>query len=134
MPKKKNKNIMICVTQQKSCERLIERGALIREGSDVLHVVHVVKESWKYFSEMEESDALDYLYEVSKARQAQLSVIHSDDIEASLSDFAKAHQVTVVIMGESKEDSRQQDMILRLKKKISIDVTFDIVPEMENDD
>lgn len=125
---------MVCVTQQKSCERLIERGAQIREGTDELHVVHVVKDSWKYFSEMEESDALDYLYEVSKNFQANLSVINSDDIEKSLSEFARSRNVRVIVMGESKENSKQQDMIFRLRKTINMDVAFDIVTELENED
>lgn len=29
--KRTKKNIMVCVTQQKSCERLISRGAEIRD-------------------------------------------------------------------------------------------------------
>jgi len=47
---RKKKRIMVCVTQQKSCERLIKRGAELSDAKHGdLYVVHVVKENWKYF-------------------------------------------------------------------------------------
>lgn len=126
----KNKNkIMICITQQKSCERLIDRGVDLNNGESELFVVHVVKDDWKYFSEMEESDALEYLFDVTKHKHASLTVLKSSDIEGTLSDFAKKNNVDLIIMGESKEDTEQQNMIKRLKGKIKTNVRFDIVPD-----
>lgn len=130
----KNKNrIMICVTQQRSCERLIQRGAQLRINNDELFVIHVVKDDWKYFSQMKESDALEYLFDVSKQVQANLTVLKSPDIEQTLSEFAKKNKVNIIIMGESKEKEVQQNMIKRLKGKIETDVSFDIVPDEDED-
>ncbi len=68
-----DKKVMVCVTQQKSCEKLIQRGYEIIKGkNDELFVVHVVKNDWRYFSQMEESDALEYLFDVSKKFNADL--------------------------------------------------------------
>lgn len=62
-----NKKIMVCVTQQIQCRRLIQRAhALKRNEDDEIYVIHVVKENWRYFSEMKESDALDYLLKKQK--------------------------------------------------------------------
>jgi|LGVF01.1.fsa_nt_gb K+-sensing histidine kinase KdpD len=128
--KNKNKNnIMICVTQQKSCERLISWGAQLRTGDDEVFVVHVVKDNWKYFGEMKESDAMEYLFEVSKNNHASITVLKSTDIELTLSEFAKKNYVNIIVMGESKETTVQQNMIKRLKGKIKTDVSFDIVSE-----
>lgn len=124
---------MICVTQQKSCERLIAKGARLRMKGDELYVIHVVKEDWRYFSEMKESDALDYLFEVSKQYSANLTVLKSPEIETTLSDFADKHDVNIIVMGESKERLAQQNMIRRLQGKIDAPVSFEIVPETEED-
>lgn len=128
--KSKNKtknNIMICVTQQKSCERLINKGAQLRMGDDELFVVHVVKDNWKYFGELKESDAMEYLFEISKNHHASLAVLKSTDIELALSEFAEKNKVNIIVMGESKESTAQQNMIKRLKGKIKNDVSFDII-------
>jgi K+-sensing histidine kinase KdpD len=105
------------------------RGQQLKMPDDELHVIHVVKEDWRYFSEMKESDALEYLFDVSKNHGANLTVLKANDIEMTLSDFARKHNVDIIVMGESKEQQAQQNMIKRLKGKIENDVSFDIVPE-----
>lgn len=38
-------NVLVCVTQQKTCERLIKRGALLKNKyKSELYVIHVAKE------------------------------------------------------------------------------------------
>lgn len=126
---KHRKRVLICVTQQKSCERLIEFGRnLVNSDKDELHVIHVVKENWKYFGQLEEKDALDYLFEVSKEHNAMLSVLKAKDIEKALSDFAEKHKITDIVMGESLERSEQQNMINRLQDQTQIKVRFLVVP------
>jgi len=125
----KHKKIMVCVTQQKSCERLIEYGvSLVRNEADELHVIHVVKENWKYFGQLEEKDALDYLFEVSKSKNAVLNVLRAKDIEKTLSEFAEKNKITDIVMGESLEPTEQQNMINRLQMNTKIPVKFLIVP------
>ena len=122
---KHTKKIMVCVTQQKSCERLIDYGVkLVTNDADELHVIHVVKENWKYFGQLEEKDALDYLFEASKSKNAMLTVVKAKDIEKALSDFATKHKITDIIMGESFDGSEQQNMIHRLQEKTKIQVRF----------
>lgn len=122
------KRIMVCVTQQKSCERLILHADNIKKHeSDEIHVVHVVKENWKYFGMLKESDALDYLFESSKSYGASLSVIKATDIEETLKSYAEKNKIDIIIMGESLESTAQQNMIKRLQKKTTKEVEFDIV-------
>ncbi len=126
---KHNKKIMVCVTQQKSCERLIDYGVkLITSDADELHVIHVVKENWKYFGQLEEKDALDYLFEVSKLNHAMLTVTKAKDIERALSQFAEKNKITDIIMGESLERNEQQNMINRLQDQTTKSVKFFVVP------
>jgi K+-sensing histidine kinase KdpD len=119
---------MVCVTQQKSCERLIKRGAELCKPQDELLVVHVVKENWRYFGKLKEADALEYLFDISKAYDATLSVIKEMDIEGALTKFAYEEQVDIIVMGESLETTKQQNMINRLENKLNRDVSIEIVP------
>lgn len=123
------KRIMVCVTQQKSCERLIKKGRQIGTPKNVeLFIVHIVKENWRYFSQMQESDAMEYLYDISKAYDASINVIKAKDIEEALSSFAVKHKIDTVVMGESLESDAQQNMIHRLQNKIGTPIHFDVVP------
>lgn len=119
---------MVCITQQKSCERLIRRGAELCKPQDELFVVHVVKENWRYFGKLKEADALEYLFDISKAYDATLSVFKDSDIESTLKSFAEENNTDVIIMGESLEVTNQQNMILRLKNKLKKDIEFEIIP------
>ena len=132
---RKRKKFMVCVTQQKSCERLISYGAsrMVSEN-DELHVIHVVKENWKYFGKLQETDALEYLFDVSKKHHASLSVIKAKDIESTLADYAEKHKITNIIMGSSQEKDEQQNMINRLQDRTKLQVKFEIVPINDEED
>lgn len=127
----RKKKVMVCVTQQKSCERLVAHGASHRHHAEGdLFMVHVVKENWRYFGQLKESDAMEYLYEIAKDYDASIHVIKAKDIEDTLAQFALKHHVDTIVMGESKEDS-QQNMIRRLYEKLGPKVHIDIVPMAE---
>lgn len=123
-----NKKVMVCVTQQKSCEELINIGYdLVNECGGELFVIHVIKNDWRYFGEMKESDALDYLFEVSKNFDAELMVYRSPEIEKTLAKYVKENKIDTIVMGESLERSNQQNMINRLKEKIDLQVDWKII-------
>lgn len=127
------KRIMVCVTQQKSCRRLIEKGSLLkRHEQDEIYVVHVVKENWKYFGQLKEADALEYLFDSAKDFGASLSVIKAKDIESTLKEYALKNKINVIVMGESLEGSAQQNMIHRLKNTGLKNVTFEVVSIQES--
>jgi len=119
---------MVCVTQQKSCENLIKKGSeLVEDPYDEIFVIHVIKDGWRYFSEMKESDALEYLYTVSKEVDAELMVYKSDNIEKTLSEKAKENDIDTIVLGQSLEEKKQQNMIKRLKKQIDLPIQWEIV-------
>jgi len=121
-------NIMVCVTQQKSCKRIIEAGAAIsnNEGGN-LYVIHVVKEGWKYFGKLKEADAVEYLFEVSKENGADLTIIKADDIAGTLKKFAREKDIDIIVMGKSREETAEQDMIKRFKGEGLKDIDLRIV-------
>lgn len=120
---------MVCVTQQKTCERLIRRGAEIREeqGGE-LFVIHVAKEGVNFLGKSKEGDALEYLFEKSKNYGANLTVIRSHDVLATLRDLTDKNDIGIIVLGESYENSGERNMVSNLEKRLPKDVRIQIVP------
>ena len=79
-------NILVCVTQQKNCERLINRAVSIGRGTATIHVIHVVLEENNFMNTSHESEALEYLFGVSKSVGASLSVIKASNITDAIAE------------------------------------------------
>lgn len=78
-------NIMICVTRQKTCERLIKVGKEIAgKGDAQLYAVHVVKRGVNFLGNPDEGEALDYLFQISKEAGAEMTVLRSEDVVDTL--------------------------------------------------
>jgi len=120
------KNIMVCVTQQKTCERLILKGnELIESEEDKLFVIHVVNEKEKFLDSYSDGEALEYLFQVSKESGADLTVLRSKNILKTLVDFARDNEITHIIMGVSPVDKALSSGNIRLKLQNELpDVEF----------
>ncbi|WP_069649256.1 universal stress protein [Caloranaerobacter ferrireducens] len=123
------KNIMVCVTQQKTCERLIMKGyKAVRSDNDKLFVIHVVNEKDKFLNNSSDGEALEYLFNVSKKVGADLTVLRSKDVVKAMADFAKKHNITNIIMGASpdSDDLKDHKIAMKLKQMLPF-VDFTIV-------
>lgn len=114
------KNIMVCVTQQKTCERLIKGGHNEMGEGDNLFVINVVSENDNFLYNSNDGEALEYLFEVSKKAGAELTVIRAKDVIKAISDFAIKNDITHIIMGLSpnREDIENNNIQLILKKML----------------
>ena len=122
------KNILVCVTQQKTCERLIRKAADIgAETHANLYVIHVAKNEWNFLDNKKEGEALEYLFNISKSVGANLSVLKSDEIANTISDFAKQNDIDCIIMGESPDDHRENNFYNELKALLN-DVEIKVIP------
>ena len=92
---------MVCVTGQKTCERLIKEGAQIAEMHHVgVHVVHVAHEGESFMGSREnEAEALEYLLRRSCEAGADMTVLHAKDPKAALCDYARKNKIGVVVLG-----------------------------------
>ncbi|WIV10636.1 universal stress protein UspA [Proteiniborus sp. MB09-C3] len=117
---KDRRNIMVCVTQQKTCERLIKGGHNEMGEGDSLFVIHVVSEKDNFLYNSNDGEALEYLFEVSKKVGADLTVIRSKDVIKAISDFALKNDITHIIMGSSPngEEIENNSIGLVLKKML----------------
>lgn len=94
--------IMVCVTGQKTCERLINEGARIAKELDgQIIVVHVAtsKSSFLGNSPEEEADALEYLFRCAQASNAQMNVLKSENVLESIVNFSAQYNIDCIVLG-----------------------------------
>ena len=118
---------MVCVTQQKTCERLIRKGAEIRDefGGD-LFVIHVAKEGWNFLGKTKEGDALEYLFQKAKTYGANLTVVRSQDVLLTLQDLTKKSEIGIMVLGESNENDDSCNIVNKLGMHLN-GMKFEIV-------
>ena len=116
------KSVLVCVTQQKTSERLIQKGVeLAREEGSSLNVIHVVNENDRFLYGLSDGDALEYLFEITKEVGANLVVKRSKDVVKTIIDFAEEINCTHIVLGSSKNPT--SNFISKLKKKLP-DIEF----------
>lgn len=121
-----NRNIMVCVTGQRTCDRLIERGVDRSTQENELFVVHCVLTGQNFMNNPYESDAIEYLFTAAQIAGGQLNMLRADDVDDALCEFAQANSIGIIIMGASQEKDQSDSIIIRLQRRLP-DVEFDIV-------
>jgi K+-sensing histidine kinase KdpD len=123
-----SKNILVCVTQQKTCERLIMYAESMRkELSGELFVIHVAKNEWNFLDNKKEGEALEYLFGISKSVGANLFVLKSDEIVKTIADFSKENGIGYIVMGQSPNDHKENNFYLKLKRMLD-NVEIKVLP------
>ncbi len=111
-------DIMVCITIQRSCERLIKRAVSMREKrGGTVGVVHVALKGEDLMGNPDEGDALDILFSVSKNNDAGMHMLRSDDLTGTLVNFASKHGVSVLILGRGQKTGNKMSMIEEAFKK-----------------
>ena len=119
-------SVLVCVTGQKSCERLIVAGARIAQAEGViLNVLHVVRPDGNVLGFQNEPEALEYLLKVSVEHGASMYVRRSDDVIGSIEYAAKNEQAQVIVAGRAANYSGW-DLLDELKLRLP-GVRFEII-------
>ncbi len=104
---KNNKNqscVMVCVTPQQSCSRLIEAGARIAKEENLpLTVVSVFRESSSL--DVNIGGVLENLFACSQKYQAAMNVYFNDSPALVLAVFAKKSNASTLVTGFPGEGS-----------------------------
>ena len=127
------KDVLVCVTRQKTCERLIKEGARLAGSDDELYVVNVSPDGWSLLGKQYEgadqaAEALEYLFEISKNYGAHMTVLRSEDVVKALVDFLNKKIISTVILGGSKEEDHAGTMAKKIKRKVHYDLEVRIIP------
>ena len=123
------KNVMVCVTQQKTCDRLIKYGHDLLSGDgDELFVIHVAPSEFKFLGNTKEGEALEYLYQKASEYGAALTVVRSGNVLETLAELAKKNKITHVVLGQTGEEANAANFVNRFKKKIEKQAELIVVP------
>ncbi len=123
------KNILVCVTQQKTCERLIKSANdLVNEYKGNLYVLNVVKNNVNFLDSSRESEALEYLFGISKNIGANLAVLKSEDIAGTIAQYAEENDIGCIILGQSPEKNKSTSFVNELKFLLKNDVEVITLP------
>jgi K+-sensing histidine kinase KdpD len=98
-------SILVCVTRQKACERLIRAAAELKKEDGALYVIHVTKESWNFVDDARDGEALEYLFSLSKSYGADLTILNSDRIPETIAQFAEHYGIQLIVIGEGPDKS-----------------------------
>ena len=92
--------ILVCVTAQKDCARLIRRGsALARETGGILHVLHVSRGK---DAGPDEAGILNELFSLAHEAEAEMNVLYESDVPAAIARYAAACGADAVILGPDR--------------------------------
>ncbi len=124
-----SKKVMVCVTQQKTCDRLIQYGNdILDDKQDELFIIHVAHYQFKFLGNSKEGEALEYLYEKALEYGAQLTVVRSNDVLETLIDLVEKYRITHIILGESGEAEESENIVHKLEERINSRVNVIEVP------
>ena len=114
----KEPRVLVCVTGQKSCARLIHDGAEIAaEEGAALSVVHVAKLGSNFLGSASEAEALEYLFSISKSHNADMMLLRNDDVVRTIASHARRIGATVVVLG-SDSNARQNRLSRELQNAL----------------
>ncbi len=120
-------NILVCVTQQKTCERLIKKALEFSNNNDSIFIIHVAKNNWSFLDNEKEGEALEYLFGIAKSIGANLSVLRSDKIVETIVTYAIENKIDLLVLGDSKGDHRENYFYNSLKAGLN-SVEIHVVP------
>ncbi|MDL2258683.1 hypothetical protein LJC42_05970 [Eubacteriales bacterium OttesenSCG-928-K08] len=113
--------VMVCVTRQRTCERLIALGKTAAEKSGLpLHVVHAVKTGENILGNVYEGEALEYLFTAAQLSGGELTVIRADNVLEALYEYALAHSAVAIVLGQSPQAAPEmgRGLMGRLQKAL----------------
>lgn len=124
---------VVCVTNQRQCERLIKAGRVIAEISKTnLTVISVVNPGTKN----QDAEALEYLFDVSKQNNAVMSIQYSTDPLRCIESFIRDNKAINVVTGlRAGQHSILPDLWKRFENTSFFTVTLEgeLVPHDEAD-
>lgn len=119
------KKTMVCVTVQMTCERLIREGAKLA-GEEGLSVVHVVKNGGAVLGDKNESNALEFLFRISREYGAEMDMLRSADVTDTLVQFARENEIGYLVIGAAGGKGRA-DIAATLRNRLP-DVRVFVIP------
>ncbi len=92
--------VLVCVTGQRTCARLIQEGAAIaKQLEGTLSVVHVAAQGAALLGNAREDEALEFLFRAADEAGADMNVLRAKDVMDTLVEFARERQADCIVVG-----------------------------------
>lgn len=125
----KTPKVMVCVTVQRSSEKLIRAGHDIASALEgLLYVVHVVKQGGAFLGNENQGEALEHLYQLSRELDAQMNVIRAEYVVETLVKTARQYGATIIVLGAPARHAPGEDFagVLQARlPKVEVRTVFD---------
>ncbi len=97
--------VLVCVTGQLQCSRLIHAGRALADTMDArLQVLHVRTSERTMMGNTDVSAALNQLYADAREADAGMEIISSTEIEKTICRYARDIHAAVLVIGPSPAD------------------------------
>lgn len=94
--------ILVCVTVQKECGRLIEKGKALAEKNGIpLHVLHV-SGGKNPLGNPDAAEALNYLFSLAHEAEGEMNILYEANVPAAIARYAGKNGAKVIIMGTDR--------------------------------
>ena len=93
---------VVCVTDQRRCDRIIRAGRTLANLSNTeLVIINVVRPS-----QHQDAASMEYLFSVSKDNDAEMVLLYSEDVAKAIIRYIKDNKVSYLLTGiPAKGDS-----------------------------
>ena len=100
--------ILVCVTVQKDCGRLIEQGRRAADEMRLpLHVLHV-SAGKGLLGNPDAAEALNYLYALARRTDAEMNVLYESDAVGAIARYAAKKDARLIILGTDNSGFTQR--------------------------
>lgn len=93
----KNGIVVVCVTEQCRCDRLISRGSELARRMDCQ--LEVISVQPRNAAAAKQASVLEYLFGFARRNRAEMRVYYADDPARAVAEWVKRHQVLHIVVG-----------------------------------
>ena len=92
-------------------------------------MLHVAKNAWNILDNSRESEALEYLFKISKLNDAEMTMLRADNISETIAAFAREHHIDLIVLGQSsdEQESKFYKQLRTLLKDKAIEI--EVIPQ-----
>lgn len=94
--------VLVCVTVQKDCGRLIEAGKQAALEMELpLKVLHVSKNG-NLLGNPDAAEAINYLFSLARQADAEMNILYESDAPRAIARYARQEQARLLILGQDR--------------------------------
>lgn len=117
--------VLVLVTVQRECDRLICRGKEVAAEYDLpLHVIHVSTNK-TMLGNPDASEALNYLYRLAGEADAEMNILYADNALSAIAAYAKNNNAKHIVLGTANHkhpESGFTDGLISLLPRVQFDI------------